>query len=78
MHMLSHRSQIVFRILKGVGGKVYFLLFKLFSAEKVKKWNSSLQSEAIFYFFTLFSWCCVFFVDPDSMFRILVLIQPFW
>ena len=65
MHMSSHRSQIVFRILKGgAGEKFTFLLFLTFFDRKSKKRNSSLQTEAIFYFFTFLGRCCVFFCRP--------------
>ena len=54
-----------FRILKGgAGEKFTFLLFLTFFDRKSKKRNSSLQTEAIFYFFTFLGRCCVFFCRP--------------
>ena len=56
-----------FRILKGgAGEKFTFLLFFTFFDRNSKKRNSSLQTEAIFYFFTFLVGVAFFFVEPDS------------
>ena len=68
MHMSSHRSQIVFRILKGgAGEKITFLnTFLLFSTEKVKNGIHRYKLRRSFTFLLFLVGVAFFFVEPDS------------
>ena len=65
--MSSHRSQFFFRILKGgAGEKFTFLLFLLFSTEKVKNGIHRYKLRRSFTFLLFLVGVAFFFVEPEG------------